>query len=626
MMGLALVVVSAAIAAVMLGRSSPGPPFTRVLAVALVFFAVLEAVGWLLALTGLFHARALLVSFGLVGAAALVTLVRSRPKAPRVDARALLVLLPVLVFAAFVAWRGYQFAVQSHDGNMYHLPKAILLIRNHGYGYFDTPVTRVAAFPYSYEVLLAIAVALTGSDAHTHLISIVSYLGYVVAAGALAEGWLGGGSRLPVFVAVLSGAVPVALLQAAAHKNDLLLTTFVLGAAVFTATFLKQRRASSAALAIVALALALGTKVAGAFAVIGVALACLVFAPRTRRALAGIASRSALGLAALALASGLLLGPVHYVASVVRSGSASGGFVNTAGAFPFGEWRNLFYFPPLLLWRPFDPDPELVTAWSGQKWWWPKHDHMFATLGEAFTIGVALLPAAVLLRRRHEAPLDRAALATILGVTALLTVLVRFAPFGFFNGFPRYLLFLAPLVFAASFGELGARLRWQWVAGLLVTVVFSLSAARAVLRDPYYPFVALRDRWNKRDALDRHLPWQRWRAAVLADAEAGPDATIAFDGDTESYLRPLYGAGLGRRVLFIRGAVPEADWVVIDRSWNKLFGHPGMRDLTRFADLGGKGPLTGADLAVYRSLLADPRFRLVFFNEDVGQALFQRVK
>ena len=70
--------------------------------------------------------------------------------------------------------------------------------------------------------------------------------------------------------------------------------------------------------------------------------------------------------------------------------------------------------------------------------------------------------------------------------------------------------------------------------------------------------------------------------------------------------------------------VPGAQWVVVDRAWNVIWGHRDFRDLGEASRYIGHGAPTADDLRVVRALLHDPRFEAVYLDAAAVQAVFKR--
>src|SRR5262249_56305388 len=115
---------------------------------------------------------------------------------------------------------------------------------------------------------------------------------------------------------------------------------------------------------------------------------------------------------------------------------------------------------------------------------------------------------------------------------------------------------------------------------------------------------------------------------VIGGRFAGPHDTVGGGGGFGPWIYPGVGAQRTRRLIFLRPGQPipaAAQWVMIGRSWSKVWGHPQFRDLGRYWTLAGRGAPAEADTRVLRALLSDPaHWRLVFYNRVLNQAVFHR--
>ena len=84
--------------------------------------------------------------------------------------------------------------VYNHDALAYHLPKAVLLMRAHGFGVFAIPEARVATWPCNYELLLSDTMILSGEDHFTAAIATVAYLAILLVSGQAGGALVGRGS------------------------------------------------------------------------------------------------------------------------------------------------------------------------------------------------------------------------------------------------------------------------------------------------------------------------------------------------------------------------------------------------------------------------------------------------
>ena len=112
----------------------------------------------------------------------------------------------------------------------------------------------------------------------------------------------------------------------------------------------------------------------------------------------------------------------------------------------------------------------------------------------------------------------------------------------------------------------------------------------------------------------------------------GQTSVIAIHGGYDTFVYPAYGANLSRRVLFLHApdptpvAIPdEARWVVVDRPWNCFFGNPNFKDFGSWHTLIGAGAPSAEDRRVFEQLEKDKRFKLIWSDLRLNQAVFRRM-
>jgi hypothetical protein len=595
------------------------------------------ATSWALAAAHLLRAAPLVAASLLELAAGAAWLYRSRDAMgrtyrmmPRATLAATCVALaPVGLWVAFVFWRGSVLPPYNHDALAYHLPKAVLLLREGGYRFFDVPETRIATWPWNYELLLADSIILTGGDHLTAAVSTFAFVLFALLAARIAAVWWGGGAHVALVTGVVT-STPIAVLHSGLHKNDLLFSVLALGALSWGGRWLAAGCLASAVLAILTLGLAVGTKLTAAVVVPPV-LALLVVGARRHRAGAR-EWRLALSAAAAALA----FGAGSYVTNLVHLHRP---FLSPNQQGVYGAWSNFWEFPPMLVIAPF-ANGNHGAVWNvvhHAYYWWPENDVWTSNWGAILSLLlVVLVPCIWRYRRDGASRVERT--ATSLGTlfTFLAILPVDGVPHGFFNQFPRYTLFAIPIVAAWTISpallELGARAgRFATAASLLAAAGVAAFGARSLyvfgLHDAYAPldYVA-----HVLDHPDDRIPFvRRNRAGSVLDVLAAPGDTCAFDVDFDGWIYPAYGARWTRNVELLRPAagdvtIPDdADWVAVDRSWNVFFGHPKFVDMSRAYWL-GRGKPTDDDLKVYRQLSRDPRFELVYDDRVQNQAVFHR--
>ncbi len=540
--------------------------------------------------------------------------------------------LVLILWIGFVLWRGAVVPPLSHDGLAYHLPKAILFSRAEGYEYFPYLDYRIRKLPVNYELLLTDVVIAEGDDRYTEWISTLFYVLFGVASAALAERWMNlrGVGALTVLMA--TAGVPVALLHAGAHKNDLMTAAFMVLMLVFAGRWVVQGHGISLVLLILSTAVAVGTKPnAGLLALVLIVPVGwrLIQALRARR----LGTTQALALVAGSIAAFLLLGGVVYVQNIAHRNDALQGA--TASVAPYGDWLNLWQGPFVLLMAPFSPYANLLDVpWSDRGWFWHRYEMYFSHLGIPFAISTVMLPFSRKLslnsRGRQEGIImSFAALAVF-----VIMLPVFFHPRGMYTiSLPRYVLFIVPVVFVWTIGAVMARLpsdeRLSPLALVLATSVFVTYAVEFGTRDRFLPLSYVF--WAHQNRGTRLIPFDSSRAASVLDTLAGPGDAVAIDAGFGTWIHPAFGARLSRPVEFI----PEdsgpprlsarIQWVIVDRSWGVFWGQARIRDLGDAYRFLGRGSPEPADMRVFNYLSKDPAFELLYYNPRRNQAVFHRV-
>ena len=526
------------------------------------------------------------------------------------------VFIPVALWLAFLLWRAGIVPPLSHDALAYHLPRAVLWIREHGFTYFDLPVdARMTILPANYELLLADVILLGNGDQWTELIAIFFYVAFVIACGALVQRWWGGASPA---VALLCAAVPVLLLHAGADKNDTMTAFLMVSAMVWAGRWITARDAGALLLCVIALAATIGTKPQGLMLALALA-PILLF----RRAQTGV---SALRLGAILAGAFLLLGGVFYVAKFMNDRTVDS-FVR------YDDWENLWQAPWVLLTAPFSPSQhELYVPWEDRPWFWKRDEIYFSHLGVPFAICAVLMPVALWLFRSDVRDRARERIAT--SVAALATLLMMLPvrdvpmPHGVYVvALPRYVLFIVPIVFGLTIAPALARLspRQTQIVSWVFAAWFVHQAVNAAINDRFVPIEYVT--WARERPGTRVVPFDPRRASTIADRLAGPDDAIAFDAGYAAWIHPAFGAGLRRPVTFLARAEPVPDgakWVIVDRSFPSIWQHKDFRDISQWEDYLGRGVPRPEDLERIRELARDPRFELVYHRGPLAEAVFRR--
>jgi hypothetical protein len=510
------------------------------------------------------------------------------------------------------------------------MPKAVMLMRAHGYHFFDVPEPRTATWPWNYELLLADSMILTGGDHLTAAISTFAYVLVTLFAARTAAAWWGGGAHVALVAAVVATS-PVVVLHSGLHKNDLLFIAFAMGAYAWSARWVAAGCTASALLAVLALMLALGTKLSAALVILPVGAVLAVGAYRQRAVLRP--SRVALVCGGAILAS-LLLGSGIYFANLANVHKP---FLSPVQPRGYGAWRNIWEFTTTLVIAPFaSKNGGVWNVFHREYWWWPENDVWTSNWGAIVSaLAIALVPC-VWRYRGQGAVVERRATCIAAAFTYVFTLPINAPPAGYYNSFVRYTVYVVPLIASWTLSPALLELERRATRAVAAARVALATGVAAFgiwalnefgLGDAYAPLPFLA---YMLDHPDNRIPWvRRNRAASAVDALAAPGDTCAFDVGFDTWIYPAYGANWTRGVEFLQPAagdvtIPDdADWVAVDRSWNVFFGHPGFVDMGKW-HLIGRGKPTDEDLKVYRQLSRDPRFELVYDDRAQNQAVFHR--
>ena len=257
-----------------------------------------------------------------LGAAGLVWVLLGRPRAPAVAPRLrwLLGMLrdPVLGAPAAVVGLGYVYlavlgvATPQNDGDSlaYHLPRAVLWAEERSItGTHPGADLRIDSSPVVAEIGQVVTMILAGSERYVMVWQFGGALAVALATFALSRR-MGLEAKEALFGAIIVLGLPVVAVQSITAYNDIVVASFVLAAA----TFILGSTTRELVPLLLAVALAVGTKVSALLLLPLLALVALAAAPR----------RAWARLAAVGLIGGLL-GGGWYVVNVVRDGAWDGG-------------------------------------------------------------------------------------------------------------------------------------------------------------------------------------------------------------------------------------------------------------------------------------------------------------
>ena len=594
-------------------------PLERVTAAIVIGAGSWIGVNWILALTHTFTRATLLIALAMFVIAAVILLPRYF-RLPKASLFTIAVLIPLALWVAFVCWRGVLLPPDNHDALAYHFPKAVFIAENHGYGYFVTGDPRVTVLPANYELLLADVLVLTGTDHITEWINTFFYLSFLIATGASIERWFG--SRPAVVATIIAtAATPVLLLHSGADKNDLMTCFFCICALLWGAGWYVHGGTRPWVLTVASMVLAGGTKPHAAAVLAGLAPFLIAGAIRHRPSLRNVAYTIMFAIAAFAVGGGAV-----YAVNFSHAHDKASAIGTTPNFIGYGDWANWYRVPYMLLAEPFSREPlGVYVPWLHQWWFWPRYELFFSGYGPLFTILVVIIPYCVY--RFRDRIDERFAFAVAALIAAFLTMPLQFRPLGFFGGLPRFIAFVIPAVMGYSIAPFFAHVPLRTAKLLIVAlaVYFSYEAFQCGYRDRFSPWIYVRR------AMREHVRWvwiSPWRAGNALDRIAGAHDVVAVDCSFDTWIYLAMGEYHTRRLEFLKaGAVQipsDAQWVMVDRTWNLIWGDPRLTDMSQaFAAMFAWKP-TVEDTRVIRALWNDPHWKLVYYRPRLNQAIFQR--
>jgi hypothetical protein len=573
---------------------------------ALIGLSLWLGVNWLLAISlSLTRRNLLMASVGFVIAGC--TTLRW-PRRFRLAPWTVIAGVAIILWSGFILWRGSIVPPASDDVLAYHLPKAVMIMRAHGHERFDWPDQRLRIFPSNYELLLADVLILSGNDRLTEWIGTASYVGLLAMVALYARRWWGPGLHVTASVLAVAGA-PLLLLHSGHDKNDLLTGVLAAGALFWSARWCARGGVVPATLAVLGGVTAVGTKMTAGAVVLGIApfgIAALIRRPpRFRVLLVSVI------LASLAF---LLCGGWVFVQNA-EGGSGDLSYRTGVPTAAYGEWRNLIDVPYLLVRVSLGFDAEI--PWRHERWsWFPYNlygSHFGPLLGAAFlSLGFCVWryrSKGVTGARRERAIVTGAALLAF----AILLPLVQTPPSAA-QATLRYVIFILPVVVAWTLAPLIRSLvahRPGWMPHVALTailMIFMQEAVQTAMFDTFTPIEQVR--WCLDHPDTRRIFWMPNRAESVVDEIAGPHDKIAIHGGEDLWVYPAYGRDLTRTVVY----VTALDRIPIDAQWVAI-------DYLPAQDNKPMGP----ELQLYERMRVDARFRLVYRNERLNQAVFRRL-
>jgi hypothetical protein len=252
-------------------------------------------------------------------AAAGVWLLAGRPKPARPGSFRLRLLTrhpPFLVLAIAVGGAlSYLLALvlgtppNGWDPLNYHLARAAFWLQSGRIGYIQAAYDQRLNFnPPIGEIGSAFALGVTRDETFAGFVQLLAMLACAVGVFAFARR-IGQRRAQAAFGSLLFLTLPIVLLQSTVAKNDILVASFLLVAAVF----IISHRLRDVVLASLAIALAVGTKFTAIYGLFVLLALALVAPPHRRR-----------GWRVLGLALGTIVGSFWYVVNAVETGHILG--------------------------------------------------------------------------------------------------------------------------------------------------------------------------------------------------------------------------------------------------------------------------------------------------------------
>jgi hypothetical protein len=260
---------------------------------------------------------------------------RGAPRLPRRPPRPASPTVLVVLAAVVALALGYVFALilgtppNGWDPLNYHLARAAFWLQAHHIGYVANAYDQRLNFnPPNAEIGISTALALTRNERAAGFVQFFALLACGGGTFALARR-LGRSAAQASFGALLLILAPIELLQSSGSKNDVVVASFLVAAAVFVV----GRTRAELVLAALATALAVGAKFTAAYGLVVLVALAVVSAPR-----------AAVRRRVLALAAGPIAGSYWYVVNAQATGQFLGDQSGTGK-----------------LTAPLDPKPNLVT-------------------------------------------------------------------------------------------------------------------------------------------------------------------------------------------------------------------------------------------------------------------------
>jgi hypothetical protein len=472
---------------------------------------------------------------------------RSRPAVPVALAAAASALALQLAIGLLVAPNNW-------DAMAYHLSRAAYWLQFQTAEGFEAGSARQLGSPPNGEMLQAWTMALAGPDRFVQAVQWLALIGLAVAVFAGAR-LLGFSRAEGALASALFATMPLPIMQAASAQNDLIGAFLVAAAAVFLVRGAKERSLTQLAVAVAAMALAVGTKRIAVLTLVPLAILAVAMLARAR------VSRRALALAALTVAGLILpLGLVNYLSnprSTQEVFEPSASHVRRLDELPGNAARVMWSFVDLPAMKiplveplieesagavarglEIPPDRNARNDPVAARGFQLSVDTRVNEDGSAYgPLGLfVLLPLLLVVAFRRRSPTPQ----RVVAVTALTYFLVAAAVVTYHPWAGRQLL--PGVVFGAPLLALVARRRWLLWPAVAIAVMTLVPALLFNERKPLIPrsgerFVLSLDRVEQQT-----LPRREVRTALWAlHRHLSSKAPIGFVGLEGSWDYPFFG-------------------------------------------------------------------------------------
>jgi hypothetical protein len=131
------------------------------------------------------------------------------------------------------------YAPNTYESMTYHLPRVMQWLQNGSLANFAASNVRDIYFPPFTEFVFLHQIALTGNDQYVNIVQWSAFLLCLIGVSAVAAE-LGAKRDIQIAAAVLGAGIPMAVLQATAARNDLVLTGWLLSLIWFGFRWVRQ--------------------------------------------------------------------------------------------------------------------------------------------------------------------------------------------------------------------------------------------------------------------------------------------------------------------------------------------------------------------------------------------------